>query len=288
MPELVLAGRNALVTGASRGLGRAIAWSMRRAGANLLLTARSTEALAELRAKLLEESRDGEVHVHVADLRDPAAPFAIVDEAHRRWPKLDVLVNNAAMQGPIGKSWENDWEQWKAAIDVDLLAPVALCRLCVPWMRETGGGAILNLSGGGATGPRPNFSAYATAKAGLVRFSETLAAETAGDGIRVNCIAPGAMNTAMLEAVLASGPDRAGAEYRKAEEQARTGGTSPEVAAALCVFLASEAARGVSGKLISAVWDPWRSLGERQEELRNSDIYTLRRIVPEDRGKSWN
>jgi NAD(P)-dependent dehydrogenase (short-subunit alcohol dehydrogenase family) len=285
MPEKELAGRNAIVTGASRGLGLAIAEAMARAGANLLLIARSEASLAAVRERALACSI--QVSVFSADLQDRAAPEAIFAEARRIWPRLDILVNNAAILGPIGNLWENDWDQWQNALTVDLAAPAALCRLAAAWMRKTGGGAIVNLSGGGATKSRPRFSAYATAKAALVRFSETLAEEAAADGIRVNCIAPGAMNTAMLEAVLGAGPESAGAEYAQAEKQVREGGASPELAASLCVFLASEKAAGITGRLISAVWDPWRDLDRRAEDLKASDIYTLRRIVPEDRGKKW-
>ena len=279
MPDLDLAGKNAIVTGASRGLGLAIAEALGRAGANLLLVARSAEALA---------AAAPDAHIFPADLEHDSAPEAILTEACRLWPRLDILINNAAIVGPIGKLWENDWDQWRSTIAVNLLAPVALCRLAVPWMAQTGGGAIINLSGGGATKARPHFSAYGTAKAALVRFSETLAEEAAAHHIRVNCVAPGAMNTAMLDAVLRSSPEAAGAEYAQAQKQAREGGAPPEVAAELCVFLASNRSDGITGKLISAMWDPWRKLTDRAGDLRDSDIYTLRRIVPEDRNKQWD
>jgi len=149
------------------------------------------------------------------------------------------------------------------------------------------GGSIVNLSGGGATGPRPNFSAYATAKAGLVRFTETLAQEVADLGIRVNAISPGIMATEMLEAVLRAGPQQAGEDYQRMTEVKRNGGQPPERAAALAWYLASPASQGITGRLISAIWDPWPELAKHVDELNESDIYTLRRITPEDRGKQW-
>lgn len=155
-------------------------------------------------------------------------------------------------------------------------------------MRETGGGSIVNLSGGGGASPRPNFSAYATAKCGLVRFSETVAAEVAGWNIRVNCVAPGAMNTDMLRETLEAGPERVGAEYAKvAKVVTAEGGADPKVAAELIVYLASAESAAITGKLISAVWDPWPELHQHADDLRASDIYTLRRIVPAERGKEW-
>jgi 3-oxoacyl-[acyl-carrier protein] reductase len=153
-------------------------------------------------------------------------------------------------------------------------------------MIECGSGSIVNLSGGGATNSRPNFSAYATAKAGLVRFTEVLAHELHGTGVRANAIAPGAMATEMLAEIVAAGRDRVGAdEYDKVAALATAGGTPPERAAALTAFLCAEGGKGITGRLLAAAWDPWDRLD--QAALQASDIYTLRRIVPEDRGKKW-
>jgi 3-oxoacyl-[acyl-carrier protein] reductase len=283
----VLVGKNAIITGASRGLGVHVARAMWQEGASLLLVARSADALGQVHSDLMVSAQDGQrVDVVVADLQTPEAVPTIMRAARRVWDRVDVLVNNAGILGPIGKVWENDWEEWQAAIQVNLLAPVALCRACVLWMRECRQGKIINLSGGGATGPRPHFSAYATAKAGLVRFSETLAHEVRDLNVQVNCVAPGAMNTDMLQAVLQAGPKKTGTTaHRQAVKQIETGGVSPQRAAALCVFLASSASNGLTGKLLSAVWDPWESLLEHMDDMQGSDVYTLRRIVPRDRGR---
>jgi NAD(P)-dependent dehydrogenase (short-subunit alcohol dehydrogenase family) len=274
---------NALITGASRGLGTAIAREFWNKGANVALVARDSGRLQEI-ADELRRSAGNDVQIIAADLSDPEAPAMILERLRTVWDHLDVLVNNAAITGPIGPLTDNDWNEWQAAIRINLLAPVALCRLAIPWMKP--GSAIVNVSGGGAAGPRPNFSAYGTAKAALVRFTETLAQETAELGIRVNAIAPGAMNTEMLEAVLRSGI-LAGKELARAQEQKQQGGVPPERAAALVYYLAARVSEGITGRLVSAVWDPWNSLAERAGELRESDIYTLRRITPEDRGKKW-
>jgi len=284
-----LAGKNAIITGASRGLGAHIARAMWHSGANLLLVARSEEALLELQIELAAKAQNGQqAHVVVADLETLDAVPAIMNQTRQVWDKVDVLVNNAAILGPIGKVWENDWAAWQKTIRVNLLTPVELCRACASWMITRRQGKIINLSGGGATGPRPNFSAYATAKVGLVRFSEILAHEIGAMNVQVNCVAPGPMNTEMLQAVLRAGPEKAGAtEYAQALKWVEGGGASPERAADLCVFLASPDSDHITGKLISAVWDSWESLLEHCDELADSDIYTLRRIVPRDRGLDW-
>jgi len=150
-------------------------------------------------------------------------------------------------------------------------------------------GKIINLSGGGATAPLPFISSYAASKAGVVRFTETLAEETKGLNIDVNAVAPGALNTRLLDEVISAGPQAVGKDfYMKALKQKQDGGVPLEVGAELCVFLASSESDGITGRLISAKWDPWKFLPDHQQELIGSDIYTLRRIVPEDRGKKWD
>lgn len=289
----MLQDRVCLITGASRGLGAQIALSFWEAGASLMLVARSTDLLDELIAGLPHRTNQ-RVIAFGADLCDPDTPYQIVEEAHRYFESLNVLINNAAIQGPLGPAWDNDWAQWQKTIQVNLLTPIQLCCLTVPWlinhnvMAQQSRGKIINLSGGGATGPRANFTAYATAKAGLVRFSETLAEETHRLGIDVNCVAPGAMNTAMLKTVLEAGPVLAGQrEYDAALKVQQVTATSPERVAALIVFLASSVSDGITGKLISAVWDPWEQFPEHLQDLQKTDIYTLRRIVPKDRAQKW-
>lgn len=280
----LLAGKRAIVTGASRGLGAVIAEALYGAGAELLLVARSKPDLLELREQLLVPG-GGAIHTLAADLVQAAAPQTILTYAREIWPHADILVNNAGMIGPIGMAADNDWAEWRDTLQVNLIAPAELSKLMVSWMREVGkGGSIVNLSGGGATSPRPRFSAYATAKCGLARFTETLAVEVSDLGIRVNSVAPGAMKTKMLQDTLDAGPERTGAEeYEKIRKFAAGAAADPKVAADLVVYLASEKGAGITGKLISAAWDPWQDLDKQAGQLMKSDVYTLRRIVPEDR-----
>jgi NAD(P)-dependent dehydrogenase (short-subunit alcohol dehydrogenase family) len=155
-------------------------------------------------------------------------------------------------------------------------------------MKERRRGKILILSGGGATAPMANLSAYAASKAAVVRLMETLAVEAKDFGIDVNAIAPGAMNTRFLDEALAAGPEKLGPAYfARLVQQKQSGGVPLEKAADLAAFLASEESNGITGKLISAQWDPWTTLDAHKGELASTDIYTLRRIVPEDRGKHW-
>ncbi len=158
----------------------------------------------------------------------------------------------------------------------------------LPGFRRRGWGKIVNLSGGGATAPLPRLSAYAASKAAVVRFTETLSEELRGTHIDVNTVAPGALNTRLLDEVIAAGPDKVGKTfYERSLRQKADGGAPLEKGAALCAFLLSAESDGITGRLLSAVWDPWSDLPGRRAELDESDIYTLRRIVPKDRGRDW-
>jgi NAD(P)-dependent dehydrogenase (short-subunit alcohol dehydrogenase family) len=214
---------------------------------------------------------------------------AVVEGAVATFGGVDVLVCNAGVYGPKGPIERVDWHEWAQAINVNLCGAVLCCRAVLPHFRARKSGKIILLSGGGATKPLPFLSAYAASKAALVRFGETLAEEVKDAGIDVNAVAPGALNTRLLEEVLEAGPEQVGQEfYKQSLAQKEKGGTPLETGAALCAFLASSQSDGITGRLISAVWDPWKDLPARRDELAASDIYTLRRIVPEDRGKTWS
>jgi 3-oxoacyl-[acyl-carrier protein] reductase len=279
--------RYCLITGASRGLGRALTTAFWTNGWSVLLVSRSEKVLHEVVLSLgVRETQTAQVIP--ADLAQMEAAHGVIETVRNRIPKLDALINNAAIQGPIGLLQENNWRAWQETIQVDLLSPVALCRGIAPWMIETGGGSIINLSGGGAAGVRARFSAYATAKAGLVRFSETLAEELRTHRVRVNCVAPGIMATTMLEEIVAVGEALAGKwEYETALRTLREGSDSIQRAVELILFLASDASKGITGKLISAVWDNWAAWPQHLDELNTSDGYTLRRVVGKDRGFPW-
>jgi len=267
----------AIVTGAGRGVGRAIALALAREGADLVVVSRTFPEVEETAGQVRVLGRRAlALRVDVSRMEDVEN---MVKSALRDFGRIDVLVNNAGILGPIGSLIENDVEQWIETVKVNLIGTFLCCKAVLPIMVKQGGGKIINLSGGGAAYPRPRFSAYGTSKAAVVRFTETLAEELKEFNIQVNAIAPGAINTRIQEEILAAGEaagEKALAEARKARE---TRGTPPNVPAALAVFLASDESDGLTGKLISAVWDDWRSIGaERIKEIELKGLYTLRRI----------
>jgi NAD(P)-dependent dehydrogenase (short-subunit alcohol dehydrogenase family) len=270
----------AIVTGASRGLGRLCAGELAAHGANLLLIARDQMALADVAAEIKAKNPGREVITLGCDLGDPDAPLRVRETADQLG-RVDILVNNAAVQGPIGPAWEVPWHEFEEALRFNFLVPVALCRALIPSMKAKGRGWIINISGGGATGPRPMFTAYAAAKTALVRFTETLAIETLRDGVRVNAVAPGAFASGITKVVHSSVENAGEAETAIAQELLNSGDTvNAEKAARLIVYLTIGEGRDVTGKLISAVWDRWDCLHRYPEVLERKDVFTLRRILP--------
>jgi NAD(P)-dependent dehydrogenase (short-subunit alcohol dehydrogenase family) len=275
-----LSGKKVIITGGTQGFGLACAKAFLAEGAEVLVCARNTSSLKDFSSPLL--------HVVNADVADISSVQDLVKTALDRMGSIDILVSNAGVHGPKGSFEENDLAAWSEAIDINLKGSAFLCHEIIPHFKQKKKGKIILLSGGGATKAMPYFSAYAASKAGLVRFGETLSEELKDFSIDVNMIAPGAMNTRLLDDVLSAGPEKVGEKYyQQVLKQQASGGTSPEQGAALCVFLASDESNGVTGKLISAVWDPWKDLPQHKEDLQNSDIYTLRRIIPAERGKTW-
>jgi NAD(P)-dependent dehydrogenase (short-subunit alcohol dehydrogenase family) len=285
-----LAGRSAIITGANQGLGRAIATHYVRAGASVLLMARGEDLLQKVAAELAPLARQTgqQILVCKGDVANSDDCRSAVDLATRELSGTCILVNNAGIYGPMGPLEDVDWNAWVQAIEVNLFGTALMCRAFIPHLRSQKYGKIVNLSGGGATAPLPGISAYAAAKAAVVRLTETLAHELRDVHVDVNAIAPGALNTRLLDEVLAAGPDKVGKDfYERSLKQRDAGGAPLDKGAALATFLAAPDSDGISGRLFSALWDDWPRLAQKRDALAKSDIYTLRRITPEDRGQKW-
>lgn len=283
-----LQGRRGIVTGASRGLGLAVARAFVQEGAELVICARGAEALAAAREEMLGLRRSATVHAVRADVARPDDVQALVDTAHRELGGVDVLLCSAGIYGPKGAAEAVAWDAWRQVIEVNLMGTVLACRAVLPHMKAQKRGKILLVAGGGAIKPMPRLSGYSASKVAVARFGETLALEVEPWSVDVNIVAPGAINTGLLDEILAAGPGQVGQDfYDRAVQQKLEGGTPISRAVALCVFLASAESDGLTGRLLSAVWDPWDRVPSLKEKLQDTDIYTLRRIVPPDRGQSW-
>jgi len=283
-----LAGRTALITGASQGLGAGIAQHFLVEGANVALCSRNAEDLGKQQKRLAAAHGADRIWVKPADISSKSDVDDLFDEALSHFNRLDILVNNAGVYGPMGPIDTVDWDEWVQAIAINLTGTVYCARKAVTIFKPQRYGKIVILSGGGATSPLPGISAYAASKAGIVRFTETLALEVREWNIDVNAVAPGALMTRLTDQLIAAGPERVGAAFHARMVKLKHGGGTPlDLGATLCGYLAGAESDGLTGRLIAARWDPWPFSEEHRREIAESDIYTLRRIVPKDRGRTW-
>jgi 3-oxoacyl-[acyl-carrier protein] reductase len=283
-----LQGKTAFITGGSRGLGEAMAHALLAAGANVALCARSTKELEETSERLGREFSIQRVYAFPLDVTEFSAVKDSMDRILKRFGDLQILVNNAGVYGPMGSLWLTSAEEWDVALRINIQGSVYPIRAVVPHFLKKSYGKIIQISGGGATNPLPRITAYAASKAAVVRLAESVAQDLKGTGIDVNAIAPGALNTKMMDELLEAGPELVGQEFfSKMKKVADQGGTPLEVGARLAVFLASPASDGITGRLISAPWDRWEEWPKHLDELESSDAYTLRRITGKDRGLTW-
>lgn len=266
--------KTVLITGASGGIGRVVAKHFAEAKFNTILASTSKKKLLALQTEI--KKFPGKSNIIVLDVSDEKA----VKRKLAKTRQIDVLINIAGVQGPIGEFVSNDYQKWIDVIRVNLLGTVQVIKAALPKMKR--GASIINFSGGGALTPRQNFSSYAVAKTGVVRFTEILAKEVKSHGIRVNAVSPGGVNTDMFKEMLKAGEKRVGTEeWQALTKQKENGGADASSVARLCLWLASEKSQPLTGKTISAVYDDWQKWSRKKiKQIANSDWYTLRRLDP--------
>jgi len=196
MNQLDFAGRTAVVTGGAQGIGLAIARRLLASGAKLRIWDRDDKLLAGALAALGAQA-SGEA----LDVTDSAAIARATKSALEVFGKIDVLVNNAGIAGPTFPVVDYPIEDWKRVIDIDLSGPFLCCRAVVPHMTRAGYGRIVNIASIAGKEGNPNAAAYAAAKGGLIAFTKALGKELAQTGVLVNCVAPAAAQTSILDQV---------------------------------------------------------------------------------------
>lgn len=268
----LLSGRIIAIAGGSSGIGFAIAKRCVEEEAQVILGARTRADLERAVGELNLIAGKNQFYVFDVGQLDQVEKFAAFCKSYG----VSGLVNCAGLLGPIGKTSEINLTSFAQTIQINFLGTVNMCVAFSRIMKERK--KIVNLSGGGAVAPFLNFSAYASSKAAVVRFSENFAREHVNE-LDINCIAPGFIKTRLHEETLKSGPEAAGKEfYERTVREMEAGGTSVDFTSELAVYLLSDSSNGISGKLISAPFDAWKT-SEFQERLRkDGDLGALRRI----------
>jgi NAD(P)-dependent dehydrogenase (short-subunit alcohol dehydrogenase family) len=258
-----------LITGVSSGIGLSLAGLFQKEEVWGLSRRRPPEHLS--------------IRFSPCDVTDWRQLLEVGMQITREWGALDALIHCAGTQGAIGPAGEADPHEWVRTVKENIEGAYFVIRAFLPFL--TGmprlRAKVLLFSGGGASYGRPNFSAYACAKTGLVRLVETLAAEWQDLPIDINILAPGSINTGMTHEILELGPEIAGdTEYKRALQQLENGGDSLEKVISMVRFLVSNESDGISGRFISAQWDDQRNLLHAIREIDNQDAFKLRRVVP--------
>ena len=307
--QVVKQMKSVLVFGGARGIGRAVANAFVVEGFGVTVVARTRK---EIDATVSEFSVMGEVQGYQADVSVYREVEEAVESHLAKFEGFDVVVNAAAIQGPIGPLWKNDPNHWAKNVSINLIGSFNVCRAVVPEMIKAESGAIILFSGGGAAYARPNFSAYGVTKTGVLRLVETIneelkegetkrrdrpsemscarhghefhgvkMSEVRGKGeeefVRVYAVAPGAVKTRMTEEVIVNKEEAGEKEFAEALSTNKEGSTLPEKAAQLCLFLARERPACLSGRLIH-VNEPYREYVARFKVKKMGDKGMLRRM----------
>jgi NAD(P)-dependent dehydrogenase (short-subunit alcohol dehydrogenase family) len=273
---------NVVVTGSSTGIGRALVLRLIGEDHNVWGLARSEQGG-------LKADMNGTFESSVCDVADWGQVSRAFQLVGAKWKHVDGLVCCAGSHGEVGPAVRADPAKWSATVRANLDGTFNAIRACHGLLVKAPRRAkIVCFAGGGATKARQNFSGYGVAKTGIVRLVETISEEEINAPLDINAVAPGAIATRLTDEIIALGPDIAGqSEFDSAVKQRAGGGASLEHALDLVEWLLSPKSDGISGKLLSAPWDPWAALGEHARTLAQSDVYTLRRVLPEDRGMKF-
>lgn len=276
-PQPQLAGSVTLVTGGGRGLGRLLALALANAGATVGLIARSAEQLAES-VQLIEEI-GGTAAAASADLSDPDAAAAAVDKLRHQLGPVDLLVNNAGINGPVGPAWDVVEQDWWRTIEVNLRSVTLCSRLVLPEMVTRHRGRIVNVTSEAGVFRWPLVSAYSVSKAAVIKFTENLAHETKRHGISVFSVHPGLLpiglsESALADNALADSPQ--GRLHEWVRQQLTTGrGAQPHQVTQLLLRIATGEADQFTGRHLS-VHDNLNTLLSRINQVLRDDFYTLR------------
>jgi len=261
-----------ILTGGSKGIGKVVADHLGRNGANLSIIARTKAELCKTEEEFLKKG------YKIKAFSEDVQNIEQIKEIISSIGTVDVLINCAGVQGEIGPFYNINYKKWKETFEINFYGTLNCITAALPFMLKEKRGKIINFSGGGANYSRPNFSAYGVSKAAIVRLTETLADELKAYNIQVNAVSPGTVKTKMIDEILNEDQERVGEEYNQVKLKLSKGFDSGDLVAELVCYLASSESDWITGKVISAAWDPWKKWRDTGHVGIDKDIYVLRRI----------
>lgn len=273
------------ISGATGFAGSILAKHLAGQGRNLLLSARNEGQLKEISGTLSSQYPNQEFRFFPCDLANPETWEGVADSLKDF--RISQYLNCSGIQGTIGTSLELSHEEINKVFNVNLFSSIFFTNHFCKNLNNGETLSIVHFSGGGATTPRPKFMSYSLSKTALVRFVENFAAENENLNVRINAIAPGIMPSKMQQEITQNLNLRDSKDHLNAMKSISTGDYDPTRLFNLCDFLLSSNSEGITGKLISAEWDNWAEWPNHVNEIKNSDVYTLRRIIGRDRDQDW-
>jgi 3-oxoacyl-[acyl-carrier protein] reductase len=273
------------ISGATGYVGIRLVEHLASRGRDLLLSARDEKKLHEVVKKIADTYPNQSFRGFACDLGNPESWVSAVEHLNQ----FSVLeyINCSGIQGQLGPSSEVSYEESLNVFNVNLFSSMFFTNHFASSLREGDKLSIIHFSGGGSTSPRPLFMSYSLSKTSLLRFVENFAAENPDRNIKINAIAPGVMPSKMQSEIIDNEWLRNSKERLTALNSLSNLDSDLTKLLKLCDFLLSDKSAGITGKLISAEWDDWAEWPNHLGLLKDSDLYTLRRIIGRDRGQEW-
>ena len=279
----LLKDKVAIVTGGSRGIGKAIAERFAQEGCNLMLASRTKSEL-EKTAESIKKQFSVNISSYQTDIGNENEVASMVQKTIAEFGKIDILINNAAIVGPTGEISQINGREFFNTLKNNIGGTVFCTKAVIPHMKSQKRGCIINLSGGGGLYPLPYYDAYSASKAAIVRLTENFALELEKFNIFVTAISPGAVNTKMFDEQLKIGKNTIGEKnWQALQDRLASGGDSIDKASELALFIACQNRKELNGRVISAIWDNWENISKQKEKIIDTDVFQMRRIVPKDR-----
>ena len=274
-----------IITGASQGLGLEISKSLLLKNYNIAICSLNKKKLNEAYKYLLKfKKKDQHIFYKTVDVSNQTEVKNFIKLSISKFGKIYGLINNAGILGPKGKFEKTNIKEWKKTLEINLYGSIHTCLSLLPHFKKNKEGKIIQLSGAGALAPMDNFTAYSASKAAVVRFADTIAEELTNYNIQINSIAAGAINTRMVDEIINAGKKNVGIGlYNKIKKQKKDGGIPFNIITDLVLYLFTKKAKFINGKIISPKWDNWKIWEKNKTLVKESDVYTLRRIKGSDR-----